>query len=136
MGDIQERLSVSSSSSSSTTCSLSVTTAQPKADSLPIDGEFWMIAEERAHEILNTIQPAIISDRSRNEIIDYVHTLIKSHDGIEVRLPSLVKTLALLSFVCVCSFSNNEFVSTGIFIWFGAVKNLSPRRRYRSDGPN
>ncbi|KAJ0246838.1 Uncharacterized protein HA466_0173210 [Hirschfeldia incana] len=83
MGDIQERLSVSSSSSSST-CSLSVTTAQPKADSLPVDGEFWMIAEERAREILNTIQPAIVSDRSRNEIIDYVHTLIKSHDGIEV----------------------------------------------------
>ncbi|KAG2328821.1 hypothetical protein Bca4012_021549 [Brassica carinata] len=83
MGDIQERLSVSSSSSSST-CSLSLTTAQPKGDSLPVDGEFWMIAEERAHEILNTIQPAIVSDRSRNEIIDYVHTLIKSHDGIEV----------------------------------------------------
>lgn len=87
MGDVQERLSVSSSSSSSTTCSLSVTTTQPKADSLPVDGEFWMIAEERAGEILNTIQPAIVSDRSRNEIIDYVHTLIKSHDGIEVRLP-------------------------------------------------
>lgn len=84
MGDVQERLSVSSSSSSSTTCSLSVTTTQPKADSLPVDGEFWMIAEERAGEILNTIQPAIVSDRSRNEIIDYVHTLIKSHDGIEV----------------------------------------------------
>ncbi|KAF8102043.1 hypothetical protein N665_0201s0333 [Sinapis alba] len=83
MGDIQERLSVSSSSSSST-CSLSITTTQNKADPLPIDGEFWMIAEERAHEILNTIQPAIVSDRSRNEIIDYVHTLIKSHDGIEV----------------------------------------------------
>ncbi|KAF3498735.1 hypothetical protein DY000_02056378 [Brassica cretica] len=83
MGDIQERLSVSSSSSSST-CSLSLTTAQPKADTLPIDREFWMFAEERAHEILSTIQPAIVSDRSRNEIIDYVHTLIKSHDGIEV----------------------------------------------------
>lgn len=86
MVDIQERLSVSSSSSSST-CSSSLTTAQPKADSLPIDGEFWMFAEERAHEILSTIQPAIVSDRSRNEIIDYVHTLIKSHDGIEVRIP-------------------------------------------------
>ncbi|XP_048620657.1 uncharacterized protein LOC106367967 isoform X2 [Brassica napus] len=83
MGDIQERLSVSSSSSSST-CSLSLTTAQPKADTLPIDREFWMFAEERAHEILSTIQPAIVSDRSRNEIIGYVHTLIKSHDGIEV----------------------------------------------------
>ncbi|CAH8360413.1 unnamed protein product [Eruca vesicaria subsp. sativa] len=83
MGDIQERLSVSSSSSSSTS-SLSVTTAQPKQDSLPIDGEFWMVAEERAHEILSIIQPSLVSDRSRNEIIDYVHTLIKNHDGTEV----------------------------------------------------
>ncbi|XP_024012974.1 uncharacterized protein LOC18020024 isoform X2 [Eutrema salsugineum] len=83
MGDIQERLSVSSSSSSSSS-SLSLSTAQPKGDSLPIDGESWMIAEERAHEILNTIQPAVVSDRSRNEIIDYVRSLIMSHYGIEV----------------------------------------------------
>ncbi|XP_023637951.1 uncharacterized protein LOC17886661 isoform X2 [Capsella rubella] len=83
MGDIQERLSVSSSSSSSSS-SLSLSTAQPKGVSLPIDGDSWRIAEERAHEILCTIQPVVISDRSRNEIIDYVRTLIKSHDGIEV----------------------------------------------------
>ncbi|KAG7561076.1 polymerase nucleotidyl transferase domain [Arabidopsis thaliana x Arabidopsis arenosa] len=83
MGDIQERLSVSSSSSSSSS-SLSLSTSQPKADSLLIEEESWMIAEERAHEILCTIQPALVSDKSRNEIIDYVRTLIKSHDGIEV----------------------------------------------------
>lgn len=85
MGDIQERFSVSSSSSSSSaSSSLSLSTAQPKEDSLPIDGESWMIAEERAHEILCTIQPVVISDRSRNEIIDYLRSLIKIHDGIEV----------------------------------------------------
>ncbi|CAH2063978.1 unnamed protein product [Thlaspi arvense] len=83
MGDIQEILSVSSSSSSSSS-SLSLSTAQPKGNSLPTDAEFWMIGEERAHEILSTIQPIIVSDRSRNEIINYVQTLIKSHDGIEV----------------------------------------------------
>ncbi|CAA7060458.1 unnamed protein product [Microthlaspi erraticum] len=83
MGDIQERLSVSSSSSSSSS-SLSLTAAQPRANPSPIEAESWMLAEERAHEILTTIQPAIVSDRSRNEIIDYVQTLIKSHDGIEV----------------------------------------------------
>lgn len=94
MGDIQERLSVSSSSSSSSS-SLSLTTAQPRANPLPIDAESWMIAEERAHEILTTIQPAIVSDRSRNEIINYVQTLIKSHDGIEVRNSSLVLSLVL-----------------------------------------
>lgn len=84
MGEIQERLSVSSSSSSSSS-SLSLSTALPKGDSLPIDADSWMIAEERAHEILCTIQPALVSDRSRNEIIDYVRTLIMSHEGIEVR---------------------------------------------------
>lgn len=84
MGDIRERLSVSSSSSSSSSLSLSTTT-QPTGDPLPIDEESWMIAEERAHEILCTIQPVVVSDRSRNEIIDYVRSLIKSHDGIEVR---------------------------------------------------
>ncbi|CAD5325982.1 hypothetical protein ISN45_At03g049300 [Arabidopsis thaliana x Arabidopsis arenosa] len=83
MGEIQERLSVSSSSSSSSS-SLSLSTALPKGDSLPIDADSWMIAEERAHEILCTIQPALVSDRSRNEIIDYVRTLIMSHEGIEV----------------------------------------------------
>ncbi|XP_010504531.1 PREDICTED: uncharacterized protein LOC104781532 isoform X1 [Camelina sativa] len=84
MGDIiQERLSVSSSSSSSSS-SLSLPTAQHKGNSLPIDRESWMIAEQRAHEILCTIQPVVVSDRSRNEIIDYVRSLIKSHDGIEV----------------------------------------------------
>ncbi|KAL0668781.1 hypothetical protein Bca4012_031485 [Brassica carinata] len=75
MGDNQERLSVSSSS---------LTTAQAEGDSLMIVEESWMIAEERAHEILSVIQPFFVSDRNRNEIIDYVRALIKSHDGIEV----------------------------------------------------
>ncbi|KAF8080234.1 hypothetical protein N665_0964s0015 [Sinapis alba] len=82
MGGIQERLSVPSSSSSP--CSLSKTTTQPKGDSLLIDDLSWMIAEERAHEILSIIQPIFVSDRNRIEIIDYVRALIKSHDGIEV----------------------------------------------------
>ncbi|CAN6904738.1 unnamed protein product [Brassica oleracea] len=58
--------------------------SQDKWTKSAADREFWMFAEERAHEILSTIQPAIVSDRSRNEIIGYIHTLIKSHDGIEV----------------------------------------------------
>lgn len=45
-----------------------------------------MVAEERAQEILNAIQPVFVSDKSRNEIIDYVQTLIKDRLGIEVRL--------------------------------------------------
>ena len=53
---------------------------------MAIDGELWMVAEERAQEILNAIQPVFVSDKSRNEIIDYVQTLIKDRLGIEVRL--------------------------------------------------
>lgn len=45
-----------------------------------------MVAEERAQEILNAIQPVFVSDKSRNEIIDYVQTLIKDRLGIEVFL--------------------------------------------------
>ncbi|KAH0928443.1 hypothetical protein BRARA_D00350 [Brassica rapa] len=83
MGDNQKRLSVSSSSSH-LSCSPSLTTAQAEGGSPMIAEESWMIAEERAHEILSIIQPFYVSDRNRNEIIDYVRALIKSHDGIEV----------------------------------------------------
>ncbi|XP_010525400.1 PREDICTED: uncharacterized protein LOC104803199 isoform X2 [Tarenaya hassleriana] len=83
MGDLQERLSVSSSSSSSSS-SLSSSRKPPVAESLPIDGELWMIAEDRTWEILCTIQPVLVSDRSRIEIIDYVRNLIKGHHGVEV----------------------------------------------------
>ncbi|KAF8085702.1 hypothetical protein N665_0650s0015 [Sinapis alba] len=73
MVDLQEGISVSSSSSSA----LSLSTMQ-------IDGELWMFAEERAQEILNTIQPVFVSDRSRNEIIGYLQTLVKDRLGLEV----------------------------------------------------
>ncbi|XP_024016664.1 uncharacterized protein LOC18026715 [Eutrema salsugineum] len=81
MADVPERLSVSSSSSSSSS-SLSPSSLSPST--MPIDGELWMIAEERAQEIINAIQPVIASDRSRNEIIEYLQTLIKDRLGIEV----------------------------------------------------
>ncbi|KAJ0245822.1 Uncharacterized protein HA466_0182290 [Hirschfeldia incana] len=62
-----------------------MTTTQPRGeDSQLINDESWMIAEERAREILSVIQPFLVSDRNRSEIIDYVRALIKSHDGAEV----------------------------------------------------
>ncbi|KAL0896636.1 hypothetical protein Bca101_080597 [Brassica carinata] len=70
-------MSVSSSSSSSSSSSLSLSTMQ-------INVELWMVAEERAQEILNTIQPVFISYRSRNEIIDYLQTIVKDRLGLEV----------------------------------------------------
>ncbi|CAH8392860.1 unnamed protein product [Eruca vesicaria subsp. sativa] len=82
MADLQERMSLSSSSSSSSSSSPS----SLSLSTLPIDGELWMVAEERAQEILNAIQPVFVSDRSRSEIIHYVQTLIKDRLGIEVFL--------------------------------------------------
>ncbi|CAA7028847.1 unnamed protein product [Microthlaspi erraticum] len=49
----------------------------------PIEEEVWMFAEERAQEILSTIQPVFVADRSRKEIIDHVKTLLKDHFGVE-----------------------------------------------------
>ncbi|KAJ4903984.1 Nucleotidyltransferase family protein [Raphanus sativus] len=51
---------------------------------MQFDIELWMVAEERAQEILNTIQPIIVSDRSRNEIVYYLQTLVKDRLGLEV----------------------------------------------------
>ncbi|KAJ0259451.1 NTP_transf_2 domain-containing protein [Hirschfeldia incana] len=77
MADIKERMHVSSSSSSSSSSSVSTMQMQ-------IDGELWIVAEERAQEILNVIQPVYVSDRSRNEIINYLQTLVKGRLGLEV----------------------------------------------------
>uniref|UniRef100_M4DKF9 Uncharacterized protein n=1 Tax=Brassica campestris TaxID=3711 RepID=M4DKF9_BRACM len=76
MADLKEGKPVSSSSSSPSS-SLSLSTMQ-------IDVEMWKIAEERAQEILNTIQPICVADRSRNEIFAYVQTLVRNRLGTEV----------------------------------------------------
>ncbi|KAL1219470.1 hypothetical protein V5N11_007265 [Cardamine amara subsp. amara] len=76
MGDVPKRLSTSLASSSSS----SSRSLQP----IPTGGELWMIAEERAQEILSAIQPIYVSDRSRNEIIGYIQNLIRIHLGFEV----------------------------------------------------
>ncbi|XP_010508846.1 PREDICTED: uncharacterized protein LOC104785349 [Camelina sativa] len=84
MAAIQERFPVSSSSSSSS--SASSPSSSLSLSTVPIDGELWMIAEERVQEILCVIQPIYLSDRSRNEIIAYIQNLIKDRLGIEVFL--------------------------------------------------
>ncbi|KAF3556643.1 hypothetical protein F2Q69_00017760 [Brassica cretica] len=76
MVDLKEGMPVSSSSSSPSS-SLPLSTMQ-------IDVEMWKIAEERAQEILNTIQPICVADRSRNEIFAYVQTLVRNRLGTEV----------------------------------------------------
>ncbi|CAL0312433.1 unnamed protein product [Lupinus luteus] len=51
---------------------------------LSIDAEIWETAEERVQEILNVIQPNVVSESIRKEIIDYVQWLIRSYIGVEV----------------------------------------------------
>ncbi|KAL8144512.1 hypothetical protein V2J09_017544 [Rumex salicifolius] len=62
------------SSSSSSTC----------LSTLDIGAEEWDVADEGAHEILSLIQPNVISERRRKEIIKYIQILIGSSYGIRV----------------------------------------------------
>ena len=91
MVDLKEGMPVSSSSSSPSS-SLPLSTMQ-------IDVEMWKIAEERAQEILNTIQPICVADRSRNEIFAYVQTLARDRLGTEVS--NLVLQFTCLAFCFV-----------------------------------
>ncbi|KAE9613907.1 putative polynucleotide adenylyltransferase [Lupinus albus] len=56
----------------------------PNPKPLSIDAELWEIAEERVQEILNVIQPNVVSESIRKEIIDYVQWLIRGYYGAEV----------------------------------------------------
>ncbi|KAG7574377.1 polymerase nucleotidyl transferase domain [Arabidopsis suecica] len=78
MADHQEKVPVSSSQAPSSS-SLTPTTT-------PIAEELWLFAEERAQEILFAIQPMYLSERSRNEIINHLQTLMWERLGIEVFL--------------------------------------------------
>ncbi|KAL5075324.1 hypothetical protein RYX36_014308 [Vicia faba] len=69
MDTIQENLLASSS---------------PNQPHLPIDEELWLMAEERAQEILCTIQPNVVSEVNRKQIIDFVQRLIGGYYGGEV----------------------------------------------------
>ncbi|XP_027365847.1 uncharacterized protein LOC113872458 isoform X2 [Abrus precatorius] len=51
---------------------------------LLIDEELWQMAEERAQEILSTIQPNVLSEVNRKDVIDYVQRLIRGYYGAEV----------------------------------------------------
>ncbi|TKY73929.1 nucleotidyltransferase protein [Spatholobus suberectus] len=51
---------------------------------LSIDEELWWMAEERAQEILWTIEPNVLSEENRKDVIDYVQRLIRDYYGAEV----------------------------------------------------
>ncbi|XP_004502847.1 uncharacterized protein [Cicer arietinum] len=69
MADIQERLLPSFS---------------PNLQLLAMDEELWLMAEERAQEILCLVQPNVVSEVNRKDIIEFVQRLIGGYYGGEV----------------------------------------------------
>ncbi|KAF4363445.1 hypothetical protein F8388_016573 [Cannabis sativa] len=63
---------------------LSSSFSPPTPHPLSIDSELWQMGEERAQEILCVIQPNIVSDKKRKEVINYVRRLINGYFGTEV----------------------------------------------------
>ncbi|KAK7282426.1 hypothetical protein RIF29_11178 [Crotalaria pallida] len=51
---------------------------------LSLDKELWLFAEERAQEILCVVQPNVLSEANRKEVMDYVMALIRGYYGAEV----------------------------------------------------
>ncbi|KAG5019660.1 hypothetical protein JHK87_015515 [Glycine soja] len=49
-----------------------------------IDEELWQMAEDRVQEILWTIEPNVLSEVNRKDVIDYVQRLIKGYYGAKV----------------------------------------------------
>ncbi|KAG5031984.1 hypothetical protein JHK82_015581 [Glycine max] len=49
-----------------------------------IDEELWRMAEDRVQEILWTIEPNVLSEVNRKDVIDYVQRLIKGYYGAKV----------------------------------------------------
>lgn len=80
MEDLQEELLTSPSHTSSS----SSYSSPPNLYPFSIDAELWLLAEERIQEILCTIQPAIVSEKKRKEVINYIQRLINGYYGIEV----------------------------------------------------
>ncbi|XP_044462258.1 uncharacterized protein LOC123193376 isoform X3 [Mangifera indica] len=78
MEDLQQ-----SSSTSSSLISCSSSSSSLIQLPLAIDAELWLMAEERIQEILSIIQPAMVSEQKRKEVIDYLQRLINSYYGVE-----------------------------------------------------
>lgn len=58
----------------------------PPSQLLSIDEEIWKMVEERAQEILWTIEPNLLSEENRKDVIDYVRSLIGDYYGAHVRI--------------------------------------------------
>lgn len=56
----------------------------PNPNPLAIDAELWLLAEHRAEEILHVIQPSLVADRKREDLLVHLQRLIKRYCGAEV----------------------------------------------------
>ncbi|KAK8575727.1 hypothetical protein V6N13_033016 [Hibiscus sabdariffa] len=56
----------------------------PSPHPLAIDDELWLLAEQRAQEILCIIQPALVSEENRKSVVSFFQRLIKGYYGSEV----------------------------------------------------
>lgn len=63
----------------------SLLSSPPNQQLLSVDEELWRMAEERAQEILCIIQPNVISEVNRKDIIEFLQRLIGGYYGAEVR---------------------------------------------------
>ncbi|KAH7537664.1 hypothetical protein FEM48_Zijuj03G0116900 [Ziziphus jujuba var. spinosa] len=64
--------------------SLSSYVSSCNPDPLSIDVELWLMAEQRAHEVLCTVQPNVVSELRRKEVMNYIQGLINGYFGNEV----------------------------------------------------
>ncbi|EXB96518.1 hypothetical protein L484_011228 [Morus notabilis] len=58
--------------------------SSPNQDLLLMDAELWLMSEQRTQEILCTVQPNIMCDKRRKEVINYLRSLIIGYFGTEV----------------------------------------------------
>lgn len=82
---LEERPSSSSSSRSS--------------NQTAIGAELWQRAEEATQGIIAHVQPTVVSENRRKEVIDYVQRLIKTRLGCEVSKP-----IHTFTYVYICSY--------------------------------
>ncbi|GMH28699.1 hypothetical protein Nepgr_030542 [Nepenthes gracilis] len=71
MGDLRERNGV-------------VVEDSPLSDHIPVGAEVWARAERVIQEIIGQVQPTVVSEERRREVIDYVQRLIRNCLGCEV----------------------------------------------------
>ncbi|KAF8397025.1 hypothetical protein HHK36_018663 [Tetracentron sinense] len=64
--------------------SLSSSSSSSEPHPISIGSDCWVRAEQTTHEIICQIQPTLVSERRRKEVIDYVQRLIRGYVGSEV----------------------------------------------------